>query len=78
MQRNVSANALYVCTIEMPGKAIWRLYTGVDKGGSPAPPPIAGQKKEFSVKIEGLLEPIVLNLSFRARSNVMFTSERRY
>ena len=24
-QRNASADALYVCTIVMPGKAIWRL-----------------------------------------------------
>ena len=24
-QRNVSADSLYVCTIVMPGKAIWRL-----------------------------------------------------
>jgi len=37
--------------------------TGVDKGGGPPPPPIAGQKF-FFVKIEGLLEPVVLNLSF--------------
>jgi len=37
---------------------------------------LAGQ--ECLVKIEGLLEPVVLNLSFRVRSNAMFTSERRY
>jgi len=24
-QRNASANALYVCTIVMPGKAVWRV-----------------------------------------------------
>ena len=35
-------------------------------------------KKNFFVKIEGLLEPVVLNLSFRVRSNAMFTYERRY
>jgi len=34
--------------------------------------------KNFFVKIEGLLEPVVLNLSFRVRSNAMFTYERRY
>jgi len=39
-------------------------------------PPMAGQ--DFFVKIEGLLELVVLNLSFRVRSNAMFTSERRY
>ena len=51
---------------------------GVDKGGrGPRPPPMAGQK-HFFVKIEGLLEPVVLNLSFRVLSNAMFTSERRY
>ena len=49
--------------------------TGVDKGG-PAPP-MAGQEFFFG-KTEGLLEPVVLNLSFRVRSNAMFTSERRY
>ena len=43
----------------------------------PAPPPIAGQKRIFFVKIEGLLEPVILNLSIRVRSNGMFTSERR-
>ena len=50
--------------------------TGVDKGGpgGSAPPPMAGQKK-FFVKTEGLLEPVVLNLSFRVRSDAMFTSE---
>ena len=52
--------------------------TGVDKGGrGPSPPQLPG-RKEFFVKIEGLLEPVVLNLSFRVRSNAMFTSERRY
>ena len=50
----------------------WRRQGGP---GGPAPP-MAGQKK--LVKIEGLLEPIVLNLSFRVPSNAMFTSERRY
>jgi len=34
--------------------------------------------KNFFVKIEGLLEPVVSNLRFRVRSNAMFTSERRY
>jgi len=43
--------------------------TGVDKG-PPSHPPMAGQKI-FFVKIEGLLEPVVLNLSFRVRSNAM-------
>ena len=55
--------------------------TGVDKGGGrgPRPPPPNGRaKKIFFVKIEGLLEPVVLNLSFRVRSNAIFTSERRY
>jgi len=53
--------------------------TGVDKGGpgGPGPPQWPG-KKFFFAKIEGLLEPVVLNLSFRVRSNAMFTSERRY
>jgi len=55
-----------------------RIHTGVDKGGGPGgpAPPMAGQI--FFVKIEGLLEPVVLNLSFIVRSNAMFTSERRY
>ena len=49
--------------------------TGVDNGGPGGPaPPIAGEKIDFFVKIEGLLEPVVLNLSFRVRSNAMFTS----
>jgi len=52
--------------------------TGVDKGG-PGPPPLnCRAEKIFFVKIEGLLEPVVLNLSFRLRSNAMFASERRY
>jgi len=43
------------------------IATGVDKGGQGGPcPQMAGQ--EFFVKIEGLLEPVVLNLSFRVRS----------
>ena len=59
-------------------KTLSVIYTGVDKGGAGGPgPPVAGQKN-FFVKIEGLLEPVVLNLSFRVRSNAMFTSERRY
>ena len=54
------------------------LDTGVDKGGGgPRPPQLPG-RKDFFGKIEGLLEPVVLNLSFRVRSNAMFTSERRY
>ena len=53
--------------------------TGVDKGAQGAqPPPQWPGKKIFFVKIKGLLEPVVLNLSFRVRSNAMFTSERRY
>ena len=52
---------------------------GVDKGGRGGPaPPNCRAEKIFFVKIEGLLEPVVLNLSFRVRSNAMFTSERRY
>jgi len=51
-------------------------HTGVDKGGTP--PPNCRAKKNFLVKKEGLLEPVVLILSFRVRSNAMFTSERRY
>jgi len=60
-------------TLEFAQKAA--TPTGVDKGaqGAQATPPMAGQ--EFFVKIEGLLEPVVLNLSFRVRSNAMFTSE---
>jgi len=51
--------------------------TGVDKGGGGSPP--NGRARFFFVKIDGLLEPVVLNLSFRVRSyNAMFTSERRY
>ena len=45
-------------------------HTGVDRGQPPN-----GRAKIFFVKIEGLLEPVVLNLSFRVRSNAMFTSE---
>ena len=53
--------------------------TGVDKGAQGAQPPLnCRAEKNFFVKIEGLLEPVVLNLSFRVRSNAMFTSERRY
>jgi len=53
--------------------------TGVGRQGGPRGPgpPMAGPQI-FFVKIEGLLEPVVLNLSFRVRSNAMFTSERRY
>ena len=51
----------------------WRRQWGPRGPG----PPIAG-RKFFFVKIEGLLEPVVLNLSFRVRSNAMFTSERRH
>jgi len=60
----------------MPGVPV---ATVVDKGGPGGPgPPIAGHKRIFFVKIEGLLEPVVLNLSIRVRYNAMFTSERRY
>ena len=48
------------------------VITGVDKGGG-QPPQWPG--KNFFVKTEGLLEPVVLNLSFRVRSDAMFTSE---
>ena len=57
---------LFVCCVSI---------TGVDKG---SPGPQWPGKKFFFVKIEGLLEPVVLNLSFRVLSNAMFTSERRY
>ena len=50
------------------------ITTGVDKG-APAP---QWPGKNFFVKIEGLLEPVVLNLSFRVCSNAMFTSEIQY
>jgi len=54
------------------------ICTGVDKWGPEGPgPPMAGQEF-FFVKIEGLVEPVVLNLRFRVRSNAMFTPERRY
>ena len=52
--------------------------SGVDKGGQGAQAPNGRTKKIFFVKIEGLLEPVVLYLSFRVRSNAMFTSEKRY
>ena len=48
------------------------------QGGPRGPSPPNGRAKNFFVKIEGLLEPVVLNLSFRVLSNAMFTSERRY
>ena len=54
------------------------LDTGVDKGGGGPRPPNCRAEKIFFGKIEGLLEPVVLNLSCRVRSNAMFTSERRY
>jgi len=54
------------------------LFTGVDKGGPGGPDPPMAEQKIFFVKIEGLLEPVVLNLSFRVRSNAKFTYERRY
>jgi len=47
------------------------LFTGVDKGGPGGPGPPNGREKFFFVKIEGLPEPLVLNLSFRVRSNAM-------
>ena len=47
-------------------------HTGVERGGGS---PTMARQKKFFVKIEGLLEPVVLNLSFRVRSNAMFTSE---
>jgi len=48
------------------------------QGGQGAqPPPQWPGSKNFCVKVEGLLEPVVLNLSFRVRFNVMFTFERR-
>ena len=51
--------------------------TGVTSGPR-GPSPLQWPNKNFFVKIEGLLEPVVLNLTFRVRSNAMFTSERRY
>ena len=54
----------------------WRRQGG--PGGPSSPPPIAGQKRVFFVKIEGLLKRVVLNLIYRVRSNAMFTSEIRY
>jgi len=80
------AGLLAPCTISDGRKILSTshgyLYdTGVDKGAQRAQapsPPIAGQKRIFFVKIEGLVEPVVLNLSFRVHSNAMFTSERRY
>ena len=51
----------------------WRRQGG---GAGGLAPPMAGQ--DFFVKIEELLEPVVLNLSFTVRSNAMFTSDRRY
>ena len=45
--------------------------TGVDKGGARGPrPPNCRAEKNFFVKIEGLLEPVVLNLSFRVCSKM--------
>jgi len=59
-------------TLEFAQKAA--TPTGVDKGGPRGPgPPWPG--KNFFVKIEKLLELVVLNLSYRVRSNAMFTSE---
>jgi len=43
------------------------IATGVDKGAQGAHAP-KWPGKNFFVKIEGLLEPVVLNLSFRVRS----------
>ena len=66
-----------VFNVQFAGGGRWSgLTTGVDKGGPGPLPPMAGQF--FFVTIEGLLKPVVLNLSFRVRSNAMFTSERRY
>ena len=53
------------------GQSHWRRQGG-------GRPPNGRAKIVFLSKIEGLLEPVVLNLSFRVRSNAMFTSERRY
>ena len=46
--------------------------------GPRGPRPPNGRARIFFVKIEGLVEPVVLNLRFRVRSNAMFTPERRY
>ena len=51
--------------------------TGVDKKGPGGPAPQLPGKKEFFVKIDGLLEPVVLNLSFIVRSNAMFSLHQR-
>jgi len=62
-------------------KLLYSVYltsTGVDKGGGAGGPAPQWPGKIFFVNIEGLLESVVLNLSFRVRSNAMFTSERRY
>jgi len=47
----------------------WRRQGG-PRGAQAAPP--NGRAKIFFVKIEGLLEPVVLISSFRVRSNAMF------
>ena len=62
-----------VLSIEGEGYGHWRRQEG-PRGPSP---PIAGQKRIFFVKIDGLLEPVVLNLSFRVRSNAMFSLHQR-
>jgi len=43
------------------------------QGGPRGPRPPNGRAIIFFVKIDGLLEPVVLNLSFRVRSKAMFT-----
>jgi len=62
---------------DLPSPSDNALATGVDKGGQVAQPPNGRTKKNLK-KIEGLVEPVVLNLSFGVRSNAIYTSEIRY
>ena len=59
---------------------LWEHWTHWRRQGGPGgpAPQLPFRKEFFFVKIEGQLETVVLNLSFRVRSNAMFTSERRY
>jgi len=59
-------NIWYCATRQLNTDALicYKLSTGVDKGGPGGPGPPNCRAEIFFVKIEGLLEPVVLNLSF--------------
>jgi len=73
----VSSRIYRYCKVQTAILRLPYLHWRRQGGGQGAQPP-SGRARFFFVNIEGLLESVVLNLSFRVRSNAMFTSERRY